>query len=151
MNKITTALTGLLCFVFSLTAPFVVPFALLCTDRQATKLAWSWYDTPDEKRFIGFYEPAVQRVYDRFGWFIAGWYWFGLRNRSHGFDSLFSREALSHWPPTGSHEREGLFLTRGRWWYIVFSFGWPVYASSKYPSGLEYRPQLSLKSRRPSD
>jgi len=156
MSKLYVIFVALLCFVVAQTAPLAVFFALLCTKRDAKNLAWSWYDTPDEAEFIGLYEPTVQRIYNKYGWFISAWYWFGLRNRAHGFDSLFSKEAPSYWPEGGPHKRDGFFYTRkiskpyslGKIsWCFHTSFGWPVYSSSKYPSKLEYRPQLAIKTR----
>lgn len=148
MNKLYVIIISLLGTLVGMSAPFVVPLALLFTKRDAKNLAFAWYDTPDEPELIGLYEPTVQRIADKWGWFISAWYWFGLRNRAHGFDSAFSKEAPEHWPETGSHERGEFFLTRARWGYFVFTFGWPVYHTTKYPSGFEYRPQMSIKTRR---
>lgn len=158
MSKIYTIFATFLCFFVALLAPIAVFFALLFTSKGAKNLAWSWYDTPDEPEFIGLYEPTVQRIYDKYGWFISAWYWFGIRNRGHGFDSLFSKEAPSYWPETGSHTRDEFFFIHkiskpysigSIKWCFHYSFGWPVYTSTKYPSKLEYRPQLSIKTRSP--
>lgn len=154
MKYLTVAALSILCFIVGLFAPFVVPFALLRTDKDATELAWSWWDTPDEPDFIGFYEPTVYSLYKKYGWFMSAWYWFGLRNRAHGFYSLFSQPAPSHWPEVeGMWERDGFFLWRKRvpvvdWFQFHLVFGWTVYASPRYPSGYEYRPQMSIKTRR---
>ena len=41
MKYLTVALLGLLCFAVGLSAPFVVPLALLFTKRTDTALAWA--------------------------------------------------------------------------------------------------------------
>ena len=145
----------LLGLLFGCTAPVMVPFALLFTKRDAKVLAWSWYDTPDEKDFIGLYEPKVQKKLDRYGWFVAAWYWFGIRNRGHGFASLFSQPAPGHWAnETGANDGDEFFFWRGvfpvlGWFELHLSFGWAVYASSRYKPEFEYRPKVAIKTRRP--
>lgn len=150
MNKIKPAALGLLCFLFSLTAPFVVPIALLFTKREDKNLhpAFALWDTPDEPDLFDLDMVTVRRVYERFGWFITAWYWFGIRNRGHGFDSLFAREAPAHWPEgEATFERDPFFITRYRMGDFLLVFGWQVYASKKFATGLEYRPQLAIKRR----
>ena len=150
MNKFKPALLGILCFLFALTAPFVVPLALLFTKREDKNLhpAFVLWDTPDEPDLFDLDMVTVREVYERWGWFIAAWYWFGIRNRGHGFDSLFAMEAPAHWPEgEGTHAGGEFFLTRKRYGDFLLVFGWQVYASQKYPSGLEYRPQLAIKRR----
>lgn len=148
MNKLCVALKGLACFLFGLTAPFVVPFALLFTPRDAKDLAWPLWDTPDEPDLYDLDMVTVRKVYERLGWFMAGWYWFGIRNRGHGFDSLFAKEAPAHWPEgEATFERDPFFITRYRMGGFLLVFGWQVYGSKKFPTGLEYRPQLAIKRR----
>ena len=97
----------------------------------------------------------MQRIADKYGWFIAAYYWFGWRNRAHGFDSLWSRPAPGHWPhEVGMNDNGEQFYWRGR--YSVFgkfeihlSFGWAVYASTRHDTGFEFRPQMAIKTRRP--
>lgn len=143
----------LLCLVFGLlTAPIVVPFALLFTKRDAVSLAWPLWGTPDEPAFMGMYEPAVKQKYDRYGWFIAAYYWFGFRNRAHGFASLFARPSPGHWlSEVGMQRRNEYFYWRKRvplrWFELHLSFGWAVYASVQYLSKFEYRPQVGVKTR----
>jgi hypothetical protein len=148
MSKLTPALLGLLCFAFALTAPFLVPIALLFTPRDAKRLAWSWYDTPDEPDLYDLDIPTVRALHERWGRFITAWYWFGWRNRAHGFDSLFSEIATAHWPEgEGTYQAGEFFITRRRHGDFVLVFGWQVYASQKYATGLEFRPQLAIKRR----
>ena len=149
LAKPSVAALGLLCLLFSLTAPFAVPIALLFTKREDKDIAWSWYDTPDEPDLYDLDMETVRKVYERFGHWIAAWYWFGFRNRAHGFESLFAREAPAHWPQgDDTFERDDFFLTRKRFGDFLFVFGWQVYASRKFTSGLEYRPKLAIKRRR---
>lgn len=153
MNKFKPALLGILCFLFALTAPFVVPLALLFTKREDKNLhpAFALWDTPDEPDLFDLDMETVREVYERWGWFVTAWYWFGLRNKGHGFESLFAREAPAHWP--GDSLAEGLltegdfFIRRKRLGDFLLVFGWQVYASQKFKSGLEYRPKLAIKRR----
>ncbi len=151
--KLKTALLSLLCFAVSLTAPFVVPIALLFTPRDSKVLAFSWYGTPDEPDLYDLDMAGVKSVYDRYGHWMAAWYWFGWRNRAHGFESLFSQPATAHWPAWDGAEAgrfrspDGFFLDATRYGSFIVLLGWQVYASKKYASGLEYRPKLSIKRR----
>jgi hypothetical protein len=150
MSDLSVVLKSILCSLFALTAPFMVPFALLFTKRDALDLAWSWYDTPDEPDLIdldGVHQ--AREIYEKWGWFIGAWYWFGIRNRGHGFESLFSKPAKRHWDDVEGllQNEDGFFLKRTRWGNLLFVFGWQVYASKKYPTGLEYRPKLTVKYR----
>lgn len=138
MFKIYTAFLGIIGFLFGLTAWFVVPIALCFTKKSDSNLPkfFSWYDTPDEINLIGLYEHQVLWVYNKFGWFMACWYWFGIRNRGHGFYSFFSRNDQPFW-------------IKKQWWRLQFTFGWQPYASKKYPNGVEYRPRIAIKTRNP--
>ena len=148
MNKPAVAALGLLCFLVALTAPLVVPFALLFTKRDAKALAWSWYDTPDEPDLYDLDMPTVREVYERWGHWITAWYWFGIRNRAHGFDSLFAKEAPAHWPEGDGEWADGdFFISRKRYGDFIVVFGWQVYGSSTFATKLEYRPQLAIKRR----
>ena len=40
-------------------------------------------ETPDEHLPGGLYEPTQLKIYERFGWFIASWYWLAWRNVGH--------------------------------------------------------------------
>lgn len=153
MKKFRLVLLNLMFILFGFTAPLMVIFALLFTKRDAKVLAWSWYDTPDEDDFIGLYEPDVKENFDKYGWFYAAWDWFGVRNRGHGFVSLWSKEAPGHWPEGPGEFENGEFFYN-RTYYPVFNkfmlhitFGWAVYASRKYDSKFEYRPKMAVKTR----
>lgn len=154
MKYLKVIFISLLCAVFGLTAPFVVPVALLFTERDAKDLpkAFAWYDTPDEKDLFGWYETTVKETYEKYGWFVAAWVWFGWRNRGHGFASLFSKEAPGHWSFTeGSGTNGDFFFWRKhipvKWFELHLTFGWAVYSSTRYPTGFEYRPRMAIKTR----
>jgi hypothetical protein len=92
--------------VFRFIAPFVVPFALIFakkTDernkvwapfrddkfpKQMRRLpSWlKWIETPDDQLIpSGLYEDTVLKTYEKYGWFISQWVWWGFRNVGHGF------------------------------------------------------------------
>ncbi len=150
MLYVKTFFLGLASLLFSLTAPFVVPFALLCTARDARALAWSWYDTPDEPELYDLGEAGVKRVHDLLGHWLAAYYWFGIRNRGHGFDALFALP----WPKdhlgdggVGTWREGGLFAARKQWGVVQFFYGWQAYRSRRFASGFEVRPKVTLKFR----
>lgn len=167
MNKFTTTRTialALWVLLASLTAPFVVPIILLFvqeTDDDLPRWAWA-YDTPDEKSLVGMYEPAIEALHRRYGWYVAAWVWFGLRNRCHGLASHYSVPAPMHWSglmPSRDNattslieinEATGAWIYARRFGWLLFVAGWQVYASSAHATGLEYRPMLSVKIRRPA-
>ena len=152
-GRIHCAVTGALSLAFGLTAPVAVPIALCFTKKHDVNLAWSWYDTPDEPDLYDEDMKAVRWVAMRLGWRAAAYYWFGFRNRGHGFRSLFASRAYEHWPPDFEgmlFDMGGAFLLRKRFLRVfVFVFGYQVYASKKFLTGLEYRPMLSIKLRIP--
>ena len=143
----------------SLTAPFVVPVILLFVQETDDDLpAWAWaYDTPDESSLVGMYEPAIEALHRKYGWYVAAWVWFGLRNRCHGLASSYSVPALAHWGPMPGRDntmdrlREtaecGAWINARRVGPLLFVAGWQVYASAASSTGLEYRPILSVKWR----
>lgn len=75
--------------------PFLAPLVLLTARKTAFIVShydqpmvqryrlpkWMFpLETPDELLPGGLYEPTVQKIYDRFGWFVTAWYWIGWRN-----------------------------------------------------------------------
>lgn len=150
-QKLFVIAVGVLNQLVSLTAPFVVPFALIFTPRSAKSLAWGWYDTPDEPELYDLNEEGVKKIHDKFGHLITAWYWFGLRNRAHGFASVFARSwPRDHVDPGGVGDFlvDGLFVSRRQWGFVQGIFGWQAYRSVKFPTGFEVRPVLSIKFRR---
>lgn len=149
-QKLYVLAVGLLNHLVGLSAPFIVPIALLFTPREARNLAWAWYDTPDEPNLYDLFEPGVHAVYARFGHWVAAWYWFGWRNRAHGFAALFARPwTRDHVDPGGEGwwEGDGMFMLRRQWGFVQFVFGWQAYRSVQFNTGFEARPVLSVKFR----
>lgn len=73
------ALQGLMLTLLGLLAPVVVPFFL-----WAKRVPW-WLTTPDDPVSpYGLYEPAVFRVYERYGKFAGDYYWLAFRNSLYG-------------------------------------------------------------------
>lgn len=142
-----------------MTAPFVmlvVIWSIKPFDKNLPSWA-SWYDTPDEEDLVGLYEDTVKSISNKFGWLAAAYYWFGLRNKAHGFQSLFAKPAIQHWPkgwnlPTASVTRYSgslldLWIYTRRIGPVLAVFGWQIYSSSKFATGLEARPVMTLKYR----
>jgi hypothetical protein len=153
-TKLNTALAALACHAVALLAPFVVPIALLLTKEGDINMPkeFSWFDTPDEPMLFDMTMPTIQKFYEKWGWFLTAWVWFGFRNRAHGFKSdVFGREAPEHWPNKDLQDeirQDGHFIIRKRYGRFVTVFGWQVYRSKKHKSGLEYRPMFTIKNRK---
>lgn len=148
----STLCKGVTAALFSFTAPFVMLIGMWTVRKDSTSLpSWLyWYDTPDEPELVGLYEPAVQKLWNIW-WRLAVYDWFGFRNRAHGFTQLFSKESLSHWEEgVGSHRsiNSAAWLNVKQFGILRTYFGWQVYYTQKYASGLEYRPMFSVKVRR---
>lgn len=140
-------LLGLWLQLPGLTAPFVVPVALLGatwdTDPTADSMGttptvrgdlprWaSGYSTPNERLPGGTYEPAVLAVLHRWGRWICSWYWLGLRNRGLGFDGAYAipvRYVL--WDPgqLGLQEADDLWFYRQDLFAgLQLKLGWRTY------------------------
>lgn len=157
-----TVALALWVLLVSLTAPLVVPIILLFVQETDDNLpAWAWvYDTPDEKSLVGLYEPSIAATHQRWGWYVAAWVWFGLRNRAHGLASHYAQPAPAHWqgemPGSANtatrlhewHPSTGAWINARRTGALVWVAGWQVYASPTSPTGLEYRPVCTVKLRR---
>lgn len=153
-NKLYTLWLAICVLGFSLTAPIVVPFILLCTSELDRSLpCWAaWYDTPDEDDLFDLGEPQVFWWYVNFGWFMTAWHWFGFRNRGHGFSSWLARPA----PADGKYgatdsffiqKQIGLYTNGDRTYGLRFGFGWQIYNSRQFDSKYEYRPRVWIKTR----
>lgn len=67
-------LKALYCELVALTAPVVCLFY-----RRG------WFLTPDDQVSpFGSYEPAMVRIYAKYGKFFGDWWWLGVRNRAYG-------------------------------------------------------------------
>ena len=138
--------------IFSLIfPPFIVPIALLFTKKTDTDLpsAFRWFDTPGEIDLFAKDEEAVGIMYERFGWFLTAWHWFGIRNRAMGLASALS-VPHNEWIP---EDRLGTVEYGDRLWVqkkklgsLLFVRGWLVY-QDKAGNPVEARPVLSVKWR----
>lgn len=150
MNKPITFLKALICLIVSFTAPFVMLIAMWTVSKNSKKLPsiFGIYRTPDEKDIVGFYEPAVQSLWDKC-WRCAVWNWYGWRNRAHGMQSMLSYPCFV-WPEDRMGTVEfgaGLWIQQKQLTkHIRFIFGWGVY-HDKEGNPVEARPVLSLKWR----
>ena len=102
--------------------------------------AWArWYSSPDERLPGGTYEPALAAVLDRFGPFIASWYWLGWRNTFQGFAWQWRQRLPLPWPVPGE-----TLETQGNLWFLryplgssfVLKAGWRQYVVDGLPYGV---------------
>ncbi len=146
MNKKTIALL-VLESLWTLIAWLVVPVLLLLfarkTDKKTTHYAqdpsiqryelpkWlKWMETPDELLPGGMYEPTVEKIYKKLGWFLCSWYWIGFRNIGHGITWSCGKEVprpmtfMSH----DELEQYGLFERSKVVLGLRFVWGWKAVA-----------------------
>lgn len=98
--KLKQVLVVILHFFLRFVVPFIVPIALLFA-RKASRVTthyaqdpimqryrlpkiFRFLETPDEDLAGGMYEPTVDKIYKKCGWFICSWYWLGFRNQAQG-------------------------------------------------------------------
>jgi hypothetical protein len=142
MNYIAAPLKGLLVGILSLTAPIWVLLALpfIKWDKTQSTLYgiptfrgdlpnWLyWLSTPDERLPGGLYEPAHKEVFDKWGKWVASWYWLGVRNRMMGLGHSLGIQATEYIP-----DQRGFYRNGDVWQYsvhIVFiriALGYKVY------------------------
>lgn len=87
-----------------------------------------WIETPDDKYLpAGLYEADQRRLYERFGLFLASWYWLGVRNRAYGVTRRhrYQWQEGDRFITTGeAHPGDSENPTRpGRWECAVFRHG----------------------------
>lgn len=87
-------------FFLRFVTPFIVPIALLFA-KKTDRVTKHYGQDPDMQRYTlpkvfsflmtfdedlagGMYEPTVEKIYNRFGWYICSWYWIGIRNQCQG-------------------------------------------------------------------
>lgn len=148
-SRASTFVKGLTCFVFSLTAPFVMLIGMWTVRKSSINLPsfLAWYDTPDEIGLVGLYEERVQKNWDMW-WRWAVYDWFSFRNRAHGFAQMFAKPATYHWlEGVGNHRSldSSAWLNDKQVGIFRTFFGWQVY--SNLDGTLSYRPMLSIKKR----
>lgn len=133
MTYLLTPLLGLLIGLLSLTAPVLMLFALPFIRWDKTESVGSYgignikrgdlplwlsgLSTPDERLPGGMYEPAHLALYEKYGKWVASWYWLGIRNRMIGVGVALGRETTDYAP-------DGLgFWQRGDMWRFAFKVG----------------------------
>jgi hypothetical protein len=137
--------------IFSLLFPWwVVPIALIFTKKTDTDLprAFAWFDTPGEPDLFAKDEPAVGAIYDKYGWFIAAYNWFAIRNRAMGLQEALSRPC-NEWPEDRLGTvlfGDGLWVQKKKLGPILFVRGWLVY-QDKTGQPTSARPVFSFKWR----
>lgn len=104
-----------------------------------------WLSTPDERLPGGLYEPAHKAVFDRWGKWIASWYWLGIRNRMMGLGHSLGIPATEYIPDVRGFYRNGAVW---QWSvHIVFiriALGYKVY---KMADGFWAVPTCSIMGR----
>lgn len=144
MSYIFAPLMGLFITLLNLIAPLLVLLALPFAkwdaapslDRHGADLTvrgdlpvWlSWLSTPDERLPGGLYEPAHRKLFDRYGKWVASWYWLGIRNALMGLAMAAGKEAYAYIP-----DERGFYRVGKVWQYSVqigavrFFAGYKVY------------------------
>jgi len=148
-SRWATFCKGLTCLLVSLTAPFVMLVGMWTVRKTSTNLpsALRWWDTPDEPDLVDLDVEATARLWNIW-WRLAVYDWFGFRNRAHGFTQMFAKEAPEHWPrEPGTYRNGSAWLNIGQHGPLRTYFGWQTYTTSRYQSGVEYRPMFSVKYR----
>ena len=142
---ITAPLLGLFVTALNLIAPILVllalPFAKWDKEPSAARdgtrsivrgdlPGWlSWLSTPDERLPGGLYEPAVEKMYDRYGKWITSWYWLGIRNALFGLAMKLGRPATDYIPdePLGFWQRDDIWCYSRKFGVFKFLTGYKVY------------------------
>lgn len=90
---------------------------------------FSWMETPDELLPCGMYEPTCEKIYNKFGKYVASWYWIGLRNVGHGISWTLGKEVPKKIKSISTLELQqfGLFTTTYKVLGIKFMLGWKTY------------------------
>ena len=148
-SRWATFCKALTCLAFSFTAPVVMLVGMWTVSKTSKNLpsALRWWDTPDEPDLVDLDMPTTAKLWGIW-WRLAVYDWFGFRNRAHGFTQMFSKEAPAHWPrDPGTYRNGSAWLNIGQHGPLRTYFGWQTYTTSRYPSGVEYRPMFSVKYR----
>lgn len=131
-------LLNLLCpFLVLLALPFAKWDAEFSEARDGTRNIirgdlpkWlSWFSTPDERLPGGMYEPAVSKMYDRWGKWVTSWYWLGIRNALFGMAFAFGKPTTDYIPdlPLGLWKRDDIWRYSVKFGPIKFLCGYKVY------------------------
>jgi len=108
-----------------------------------------WMETKDELLPGDISIQAVSDIYLKWGWFIAGWYWLGLRNTG-SILWYFGKEAPNYLAcMTPEQESQyGIYQNEHKLGFIKILTGWNVYRDwySVYTNdGFWATPYLSLR------
>lgn len=163
MNYFTAPFLGLIVTILNLLCPFLVALALPFAkwDAESSEArdgtrniirgdlpGWlSWLSTPDERLPGGMYEPAVEKIYDRWGKWVTSWYWLGIRNCLFGLSLKLGRPATDYIPdlPLGLWKRDDIWRYSAKLGPLKFLCGYKVY---KLPDGtLRAAPCFTLMVR----
>lgn len=118
--------------------------------RYRLPQAFFFLETPDEHLPGGLYEPTVQKIYDRCGWWICSWYWLGLRNVGHGMWWRYGKEVSKHIRHMSAEEQVelGIYSRERKLWLIKFKYGWKSvndWHSVKTEKGIWAVPRFSVR------
>lgn len=128
-------------FIVPFILPFILPFAkdvddkvnpkdqLIVPRKQLPKI-FKWLETPDEKLPGGLYESTVADIYDKWGWFIASWYWLGWRNVAFGLAwSALGKPATNYMVHLSAEEQkaQGIYEKKTYFLGLVLITGYAVY------------------------
>ena len=133
-------LVTLIQFLMRFIAWVIVPFALLFPTKVVEEKGiyykvprlLSWLATPDDLdiHLMGRYEPTVFNIEERFGWFIASWYWLSVRNVFHGFIwSIDGKEVPNYLALLTPEQQKEYGVFRKETKFLVFKIitGWVVH------------------------
>lgn len=162
MKYLIAPLTSLLLTPVRLYAPVLMLLALpfIKWDKEPTldgsDLAirgdlpgWlDWLSTPDERLPGGLYEPAHKALYERYGKWVASWYWLGIRNVMFGLSFKLGKPASAHFndEPMGLVDYGDIWQYRARLGILKLVCGYKVYTLK---TGLWAVPCFSIMSRPP--
>jgi len=123
LQGIVITVLNLLCPVLVLLAlPFIRWDKQASLDRHGKDLTvrgdlpdWlSWLSTPDERLPGGLYEPAHRSLFDKYGKWVASWYWLGVRNCFMGLSMAVGKAATGYIPDV-----RGWYQAGDVWQYSV--------------------------------
>ena len=128
-------------FIVPIILPFILCFSTGVTDnvnpknqlvvpRRKLPDMFKWLETPDEKLPGGMYESTVADIYDKWGWFIASWYWLGFRNVAHHIAWKFlGKPATNYMVHLSAEEQQGQGIYEKKTYFLglVLITGYAVY------------------------
>ena len=151
--------------IWRILAPLIVPILLLFARETNVKTnhygqpqvkryrlpRWAAFaETPDEHLPGGLYEPTQLKIYERFGWFIASWYWLAWRNVGHRmrWDKGFAVPSNIRQLSAEEQAKYGIWKTRETYGPFVLIRGYQVkndWFGEYSDNGLWAVPQLTIR------